>query len=309
VLEGFLGGAIKFTELAAISSDPGAKAQAVHADTMHGVTRFLQSDVDIGHSEPLPEDATDEDRQEVAEDVASVIRTVATDTALLTSALVALQDVEEDMGPTHVWPGTNTVAHHATLWDSGVGGKLKVEDADEKFGVKHLKMTLKKGDLVLYDSRTMHCGGANTSDGKRRSVLVISTMGPGVRPDGSTCSMLPHLRKRGLRLVDFPMNLDLVDAPTAVPGEPVVLPPQTAAALLREGDLADADSEQPREIPPLDDWAAAVQCTTCRQWRAVTVAEAPKFANAEMGFYCKQAGYICTQPQVYSNEDIDAALA
>merc|ERR1711924_77857 len=33
-------------ELASISSDPGALAQPVHADTMHGVTRFLQSDVE-----------------------------------------------------------------------------------------------------------------------------------------------------------------------------------------------------------------------------------------------------------------------
>ena len=30
----------------------------------------------------------------------------------------------------------------------------------EAFGVAHRKMTLRQGDLVLYDSRTMHCGGS-----------------------------------------------------------------------------------------------------------------------------------------------------
>ena len=29
--------------------------------------------------------------------------------------------VDESMGPTHVWPGTNTVEHHATLWGA-LGG-------------------------------------------------------------------------------------------------------------------------------------------------------------------------------------------
>ena len=29
--------------------------------------------------------------------------------------------VDESMGPTHVWPGTNTVEHHATLWGAPGG--------------------------------------------------------------------------------------------------------------------------------------------------------------------------------------------
>merc|ERR1712046_407681 len=38
---------IRLVELAAITSSPGAVAQPVHADTMHGVTRFLQSDIQL----------------------------------------------------------------------------------------------------------------------------------------------------------------------------------------------------------------------------------------------------------------------
>ena len=66
------------------------------------------------------------------------------------------KDIEPNMGPTHVWPGTNTVEHHATLWGqtlrlhihsprchsislntscvyrgSHITGKLSVEGADE----------------------------------------------------------------------------------------------------------------------------------------------------------------------------------
>merc|ERR1739848_299800 len=99
------------------------------------------------------------------------------------------------MGPTHVWPKTNTVEHHATLWSTNVGGKMQIAAADKAFGIPHKKMCLKKGDLVLYDSRLMHCGGANIS-GDRRSVFCISCMGPGIRPDGTTWTMLKSLQNQ-----------------------------------------------------------------------------------------------------------------
>merc|ERR1719235_2679314 len=140
--------------------------------------------------------ATGEDDEDIFDDMGSIVRSVATDTALIYTCLAALQDVDLDMGPTHVWPGTNTVEHHFTLWNSRSAGsddKLIVADADERFGVKRRDMDLRKGDLVMYDSRTMHCGGANNSN-KRRSVFVVSCMGPGVRPDGTTWTMLKSLK-------------------------------------------------------------------------------------------------------------------
>ncbi|CAJ1384476.1 unnamed protein product, partial [Effrenium voratum] len=179
-----MGGDARIVELAAISSSKGAVAQPVHADTMHGVTRFLQSDIAL-HDAKGPSDDASEDEDE-ADDLGHIVQAVATETALIFTSLLALQDVTPDMGPTHVWPGTHTVEHHATLWSSHISGKLSVNQADEAFGVPHRKMTLRQGDLVLYDSRTMHCGGANNSD-QRRSVFCVSTMGPGIRPDGTTC--------------------------------------------------------------------------------------------------------------------------
>jgi len=306
LLVGFMGSpSVKVVELAAITSAPGAKAQPVHADTMHGVTRFLQSDVDLPTGPQASEGASDD--EDAAEDLGQIVRAVATETAIICSALVALQDVEEDMGPTHVWPGTNTVEHHATLWGTGVGGKLDIPTADASFGIPHRKMTLKKGDLVLYDSRTMHCGGANESQGQRRSVLVISTMGAGIRPDGTTWSMLPALRNR-LRLHDFPMEVSETAAPTCAPGSVVLPPPSATAKSGRARDGVDDDPAEGKPIPALEDWAAAVQCATCRQWRPCSAEDAPRFAGAERGFFCKAVGFVCSQPQKYSQEQIDEAL-
>jgi ectoine hydroxylase-related dioxygenase (phytanoyl-CoA dioxygenase family) len=291
-----MGDNVRVVELAAITSDPGAVAQPVHADTMHGITRFLQSDVQ------LPEtDAAAEQDDDAEEDLTSVVRAIGTDTALIYTCLVALQDIEPDMGPTHVWPATNTVEHHATLWNTHVGGKLSVAEADNAFGVAGQRMTLRKGDLVLYDSRTMHCGGANISD-KRRSVFVLSTMGPGIRPDGTTWTLLPSLRNR-LHMGDFPLSLESARSPVADPssGE-ILLPP-----LPETQESAKADSHKP--VPPLEDWDAAVQCTLCKRWRPCSAEEAPKITGTEHGFACPMLGFSCLQEQVYTSEQIDAFLS
>lgn len=305
-LNSFLGGGnFKLVELAAITSDPGSISQAVHADTMHGVTRFLQSDIDLPVGADPGDISEDEDAPEA---LGQIVQAVATETALITSALVALQDVDADMGPTHVWPGTNTVEHHATLWNTGTGGKLSISEADDAFKVKHLDMTIKKGDLVLYDSRTMHCGGANTSSDKRRTVMVISTMGSGIRPDGSTYTMLAQLRNR-LRFKDFPLPPDAISAPTATLGAVVLpAPPATSVAADKAG-YADGDEKPLKAVPPVDEWQAAVQCTLCRQWRPVDTMDAPRFASIDSGFLCANAGFKCTQPQVYTQKEIDDALA
>lgn len=297
-------GDIKVVELAAITSDGGAVAQPVHADTMHGVTRFLQSDIALPCNE---EDCDDED-----DDVGSIIKAVASETALIYTALFALQDIEPEMGPTHLWPGTHTVAHHATLWSTNTGGKLTVADADEAFGVPHRKMTLKAGDLVLYDSRTMHCGGANCSE-KRRSVFCISVMGPGIRPDGTTWTLLKHLRGH-LSLRNFPLADSTVRCvANTKESEEIILPDRTEARTEEDTVGTSKKKEKPdgewKPVPPLDDWAAAVQCSTCRKWRPCEVMEAPKFAAMEHGFQCSMVGFSCMQDQGYSSKEIDAIFS
>jgi len=303
LLANFLGGqSAKIVELASITSGPGAIHQGVHADTMHGITRFLQSDIELPTA-PIPTADLSDDEEDVANDVGSIVKAVATETAIITSALIALQDIHADMGPTHVWPSTNTVEHHASLWATAIGGKLSVEEADEIFKVQHKKMTIKKGDVLLYDSRTMHCGGSNTSVDKRRSVLVVSTMGPGLRPDGSTYTLIKDLRNK-LWLNDFPLAPERVQAPTAAVGS-VILPDPPAIGASTEGD---ADPAEGRPLPALESWEAAVQCNLCRKWRPVCAADAAKYAGADNGFFCKTVGFVCSQPQKYSNDEVDAAM-
>jgi len=303
LLEGAVCGPARVVELAAITADGGAVDQPVHADTMHGVTRFLQSDVQLPVGEALGEADEDADA-----DVGEVVRAVATDTALIFTALVALQDVEPDMGPTFVWPATHTVEHHATLWSTNGGGKLRVHEADKVFGVEHLKMTLRRGDAVIYDSRLMHCGSGSTSD-QRRSVMVASVMGPGIRPDGTTWTMMKSLRSRLPRLGAFPLQ-DWALSAAAAPGRAVALPPPEAATAAPAAHGTAVQEEQPevRPVPPLQEWEAAVQCSLCRRWRPCGTMEAPKLTGVENGFVCKAVGFSCLQEQVYSSAEIDAEL-
>lgn len=301
LLEAAVGGNARLVELAAITSSRGAIAQPVHADTMHGVTRFLQSEVQLDEDAQRGPPSEDED---AGDDLAEIVRAVATGTALIFTSLVALQDIDASMGPTHVWPKTNTAEHHATLWGTHVGGKLTVAEAEVVFGVAKRDMLLKQGDLVLYDSRTMHCGGANCSD-QRRSVLCISVMGPGIRPDGTTWTMLPSLRNR-LSLSNFPLPEGAVTAPTATGCGDVVAALPLAGALTEQ---PEAPGPKLRTIPPLEEWLAAVRCKDCAQWRPVSVAEAPGFTCAEAGFRCQDAGFTCSQEQGYKTEEIDAMFA
>jgi hypothetical protein len=301
-----LGGRVRIVELAAITSSTGAVAQPVHADTMHGVTRFLQSDVQLATAPPEANGRESEDEAEDRnEDLGAIVRAVATDTALIYTCLLALQDVSPDMGPTHVWPATNTVEHHATLWSTSVGGKLSVEEADKAFGIGHNKMLLTKGDLVLYDSRTMHCGGANSSN-ERRSVFCVSAMGPGIRPDGTTWTMLRSLRNR-LMTSDFPLT-DQNLAPTAtVEDASAALPPEQSTQDTGGANAKQqAEAQEGRPVPPLEEWDAAVQCSWCRRWRPCAAEEAPKLTGGEHGFLCKSIGFTCLQEQGFSTETIDA---
>lgn len=304
LLSDICGGDARIVELASISSSKGAVAQPVHADTMHGVTRFLQSDIDVAvTSTKRPDDSEDEDADE---DLAQVVRAVATNTALIFTALIALQDVEENMGPTHVWPRTNTVEHHATLWSTNTSGKLSIAEADKVFGIQHRKMVLKKGDLVLYDSRTMHCGGANSAD-VRRAVFCISTMGPGIRPDGTTWTMLDSLRGV-LRLSDLPLAEQAITAATATNSDNVAaaLPSKSATAGTKKANHRDdAVSGDIRPVPPLQEWEAAVQCSFCSKWRPCGACEAPRLMS-DNGFCCSKVGFSCNQEQGYTSAEIDA---
>jgi ectoine hydroxylase-related dioxygenase (phytanoyl-CoA dioxygenase family) len=69
---------------------------------------------------------------------------------------LALQDVTEGMGPTSFLLRTHTGEANA-IFASG-----DMERKDEQLSNADCRMsTLRKGDAVLFDARTLHCGNAN----------------------------------------------------------------------------------------------------------------------------------------------------
>ncbi len=81
---------------------------------------------------------------------------------------IALQDVEDNMGHTTFLPKTHVESAH------------KIFNGTPKSKENLLKVTpvarssLKKGDVVVFDSRILHCGGANSSS--KRRILFYFTL-------------------------------------------------------------------------------------------------------------------------------------
>ena len=75
------------------------------------------------------------------------------------------------MGGTIVLPGTMTSEAHASLASSGLPGSAEREVAGRALiaspSSNAMQFECRAGDVLLMDSRVLHCGGANTSDLRR----------------------------------------------------------------------------------------------------------------------------------------------
>eukprot|EP00658_Telonema_sp_P-2_P060486 TRINITY_DN49397_c0_g1_i1.p1 TRINITY_DN49397_c0_g1~~TRINITY_DN49397_c0_g1_i1.p1 ORF type:complete len:349 (-),score=88.12 TRINITY_DN49397_c0_g1_i1:341-1387(-) len=89
----------------------------------------------------------------------------------LYSCFVALQDVDESMGPTVFLPGTHNELDHATF----NGPELK--KAEFLKNQEYRSSLLKKGDCAIFEARLLHCGSANESD-KRRTMFYLTLQDP-----------------------------------------------------------------------------------------------------------------------------------
>ena len=87
------------------------------------------------------------------------------------SVFVALQDVEADMGPTHLLPRTHTDRRRAQLWGNDPSDDDDAAEVLEDSVVR--TPTPRSGDAVIFDARTIHCGGTNTS-ARRRVIFYFS---------------------------------------------------------------------------------------------------------------------------------------
>jgi ectoine hydroxylase-related dioxygenase (phytanoyl-CoA dioxygenase family) len=156
-------------ELSSYISDPGSTRQVIHADT--------------------PCFGKERDRQPI-----------------LCTCFLALQDVRLDMGPTLFLPQTNTYAMHALFFGEEDSGATSTPVKDH-FLQTHPSVLgmLPKGSCVLFDSRLLHCGTANTSVEDSRALFFFSFQHPGItlsNPGGDTASIRSDVKGR-FRLSDF----------------------------------------------------------------------------------------------------------
>lgn len=133
-----LGEDAELYELAAMVSDPGARRQPVHPDT------------------PFPETRRGAAPEEAAQALPPVVIT----------AFLALQDITPAMGPTVLWSRTHTPKAHAEWYEHK---SAFLQRSACRVGL------LSRGDLLLFDSRLLHCGGANLEgQGQRRVLFYFS---------------------------------------------------------------------------------------------------------------------------------------
>ncbi|GKY90696.1 hypothetical protein MPSEU_000043000 [Mayamaea pseudoterrestris] len=161
-------------ELSCLTSDPGSDRQVVHPDTPCRTGN----------------DGTN-------------------DEAVLYTCFVALQDVRADMGPTTWLPKTHTYEIHQVFQDDFVpttNSKFAtVGDDNSNHNISTMSPKnqllqsqpivlgmLPKGSCGIFDSRLLHCGGANTSE-TSRSIFYVSFKHPSVGYSGNPPSIRPEL--------------------------------------------------------------------------------------------------------------------
>ena len=115
---------------------------------------------------------------------------------VLYTCFVALQDITVDMGPTTWMPGTHTLEAHELFQNEATKDAL-LEKGPAVLGL------LPKGSCGIFDSRLLHCGGANVSHltgggddnnrGTQRAVFYFSFRNPNVPNAGNPGSIRPNL--------------------------------------------------------------------------------------------------------------------
>ena len=117
-----------------------------------------------------------------------IIHTDSSWTALpsLFTCTISLQDIDVDMGPTVFIPGSHNEDAHLVRME-----EFMMEDIDSKdsslLDLPHELSMLRAGDAALYDSRILHCGGANRSMPNKARVLLYFSVATQLSDE--SCSM------------------------------------------------------------------------------------------------------------------------
>ncbi|GFH58754.1 hypothetical protein CTEN210_15230 [Chaetoceros tenuissimus] len=114
------------------------------------------------------------------------------------TCFIALQDIDEQMGPTVFMPKSANKEHHDDL-----GNRHLDPNANGLVATSYNVLgTLDSGDCTLYSAMTLHCGSANKSN-KRRSLFYFSFRNNDLLEDEGgrmNVSLRPELKDRNLTL-------------------------------------------------------------------------------------------------------------
>jgi ectoine hydroxylase-related dioxygenase (phytanoyl-CoA dioxygenase family) len=141
-------------ELSCLISDPGSQRQVVHPDTPYG----------------------------------------ADDEPVMLTCFIALQDVKLEMGPTTWLPRTHTREAHEQFRNESVDPRTGESSKDKLLRTTPAVLgLLPKGSCAIFDSRLLHCGGANISTDQRRALFYCSFKNPTVGYPGNPGSIRREL--------------------------------------------------------------------------------------------------------------------
>ena len=158
-IEALLGKEALLYELSCLISYPGSQRQVVHPDTPYGAFGGLAP------KEPV-----------------------------LYTCFIALQDIRMDMGATVWLPGTHTKDAHAQFKDEQSDAEGEDSPKDKLLRTTPSVLgVLPKGACAIFDSRLLHCGGANQSLDDPRALFYFSFKNPKIGNPGNPGSIRPEL--------------------------------------------------------------------------------------------------------------------
>ena len=118
------------------------------------------------------------------------------DEAVLYTCFIALQDIDLSMGPTTWLPETHTTKAHDLFKDDYVPASSGESSKDKLLRTTPSVLgVLPKGSCAIFDSRLLHCGGANTSD-TSRALFYFSFKNSKIGYPGNPASIRPELSSK-----------------------------------------------------------------------------------------------------------------
>lgn len=133
---------------------------------------------------------------------------------IVLTCFVALQDIDETMGPTVWMPGTHTVEAHNQFFETGKGpSSTRTDSYSPKDKIlqssKAVIGTIPKGTCVIFDPRVLHCAGGNTCQDPThtRALFYVSFKNPKIDNPGCPSTSGYGVATAGITLEELTQDL------------------------------------------------------------------------------------------------------